>query len=147
MGFIKAYFLLPSKGKFISEFNNDQLKEQARAVWSHLDNQSLLYFIAAIILGIVSAYCYYKPFNNKPGRHYQMKFWWAFLFITAIVSFLATLGALNLTINTHLKDNLMSLYGMFSLNNMLYSIVLYFISSVVWCNTNSTNAYPCFKFR
>lgn len=62
MGIIKIFFLLPSKGKFLQNFaNNDQLKAQAEQVWRQLDGLSPILLILTAVLGIgLAIYLLYR---------------------------------------------------------------------------------------
>ena len=71
---------------------NEQLYKQAQAFWNKLENSSLLIVLIFLVLGIALAAWYYKPYNNKPGRHYTPKHWAIFLIVTFAVTFLVTLG-------------------------------------------------------
>lgn len=141
----KIFFLLPEKGKFLASFQNDNLKQQADMVWRNLEGWTpwLVFFMAA--LGIGLAVYYYKPYNDLPGRHYKVSHWALWGGISVILTFIATLCIEYFGIKTNLKTGLNNLYILTALNNAIYCAILYFVTSVVWCNALPTNAYRLFK--
>lgn len=146
MDVIKIFFLLQSKGKFLQGFaSNDQLKAQAELVWRQLEGLSPILLILTAVLGISLAIYYYTGYNEMPGRHYKIKHWCIWAAVALVLSFVSTLIIEYLGIKTNIKTGLTTLYWMCALNNALYCLVLYFFTSVVWCNTGRTNAYKFFK--
>lgn len=141
----KIYFLLPKKGKFLDSFTNDNLRNQADAVWRHLEGWTPGLLIIMAILGVGLAAYYYKPYNELPGRHYKMSHWAIWGGISVGLTFIATLCIEYFAIKTNLKTGLTSLYLLTALNNAIYCAILYFVTSVVWCNALPTNAYRFFK--
>lgn len=147
MGIIKIFFLLPSRGKFLQGFaNNDQLKAQAEHVWRQLNGLSLVLLIATAVLGIGLASYYYSMYNQMPGRHYKIKHWGLWAAIASILSFVGTIVIEYVCIKTNIKTGLASLYWLCALNNAIYCFILYFLTSWVWCNFGRTNAYKFLKF-
>ena len=147
MGIIKIFFLLPTKGKFLQNFaNNDQLKAQAELVWRQLDGLSPIMFILSVIIGIGLAIYYYTGYNEVPGRHYKIKHWGLWAAIAFVLSLVVTAVIEYVGIKTHLNSGLTSLYWLYAINNALYCLILYFITSVFWCNFCRTNAYKFLKF-
>ena len=124
---------------------NEALYKQARAFWGKLENNSMLIFLICIVLGISIAAYYYRPYNNKPGRHYTLGHWAVFLFVTFLFTFLVTLGAEYLMVEPKIQGAL-TLEAKIALGNAIYASFLYFITSVVWCNAFPTNASRIFKF-
>lgn len=124
---------------------NEALYKQARAFWGKLENNSMLIFLICIVLGISFAAYYYRPYNNKPGRHYTLGHWAVFLFVTFLFTFLVTLGAEYLMVEPKIQGAL-TLEAKIALGNAIYASFLYFITSVVWCNAFPTNACRIFKF-
>lgn len=147
MKLLKLYqWIAGSLTDFLSQFqNNESLYQQARAFWNKLEGISSLLLITFVILGIVFAFLYYKPFNNKPGRHYIPKHWIIFLVLTFVVSFLITLGLEYITVAPKLNGALL-LEIKIALGNGIYASLLYFLISILWCNALPTNAYRLFKF-
>ncbi len=73
MNLISIFFLLPSKGKFLQNFaQNEQLKAQAEQVWRRLDDLSLILLIITVFIGIGLSVYYYTSYNEMPGRHYKV---------------------------------------------------------------------------
>ncbi len=147
MSIIKIFFLLPSRGKFLEEFaGNDQLKAQAELVWRQLDGLSPILLILTAVLGIGLSIYYYTGYNEMPGRHYKIKHWGIWATIAFILSLVVTAVIEYVGIKTNLRSGLTSLYWLCALNNALYCIILYFLTSLVWCNFFQTNAYKFLKF-
>jgi len=147
MGLDKIFFLLPSKGKFLQNFaQNDQLKAQADQVWRQLDGLSPVLLIATALIGVGLAIYYYTGYNEIPGRHYKIKHWGLWAAIAFILSLVGTAVIEYVGIKTNIKTGLTSLYWLCALNNALYCFILYFLTSLVWCNVGRTNAYKFLKF-
>lgn len=147
MGFIKVFIFLPSKGKFLQAFsNNEQLKAQADQVWRQLDVWSIVLLIVTLFIGITLAAYYYTMYNERPGRRYTFKHWCLFASIAFVITFISTIFIEYLGINTNLKTGIASLYWLCAINNALYCFVVYFITSFIWCNYLPTNAYRFLKF-
>lgn len=147
MGIIKLFFLLPTKGKFLQNFaENDQLRNQANQFWQKLDDISLFLLLLSILIGIGLAAYYYTGYNNLTGRHYKIKYWSLWFFIAIFSTFVITLILEYCSIDIKLKPEYTSLYWMCALNNSLYCLVFYFLTSLCWCNFGRTNAYKFLKF-
>ena len=140
----KIFFLLPSKGKFLNGFN-EQLRQQADLVWRQLDGLTLILLAVGIVLGIGLAIYYYTGYNELPGRHYKIKHWAIWGVISFVITLLATVLIEYICIKTNLNTGLTSLYWLCALNNALYCIILYFVTSAIWCNFLRTNAYKFLK--
>lgn len=146
MGLIKSFFLLPSKGKFLQGFaQNEQLKAQADLVWRHLDDWSLILLGITLLSGVGLAAIYYTKYNEMPGRHYKVSHWVIIGGLSALLSFVITLAIEYFGIRTNLKSGLSALYLMCALNNALYCAIVYILTSFLWCNLFSTNAYKLLK--
>lgn len=146
MGIEKIFFLLPTKGKFLNGFaHNEQLKTQADNVWRQLDGLSPVLLIACVVIGIGLAVFYYTAYNEMPGRHYKVKHWLLWGVISFALTLIATAIIEYVGIKTNLKSGISSLYWLCAINNALYSLILYFLTSVVWCNCFRTNAYKFLK--
>lgn len=137
----EIFFLLPSRGKFLSGFANENLKSQATQVWSRLTNYTSLLIVVSILVGIGLAAYYYKPYNELPGRHYKVSHWSLWGIISVLLTFIITLLIEFLGIHTNLKTGIYSLYLMTAISNAIYCAFFYFITSLVWCNFLPTNAY------
>ena len=147
MGIIKIFFLLPTKGKFLQNFaHSDQLKAQAEQVWRQLDGLSPILLILSAVIGIGLAIFYYTGYNEMPGRHYKIKHWGLWAAIAFVLTLIGTAVIEYVGIKTHLNSGLTSLYWLCAINNALYCLILYFATSVVWCNFCRTNAYKFLKF-
>ena len=124
---------------------NEALFNQAKSFWRHLDGFMMVVIAIFVVLGIALAAAYYKPYNEKPGRHYRPTHWLIFLAITFVLTFAVTWGFEYIAVKPVLKGAAM-LEMKVALGNAIYASVLYFITSVVWCNALPTNAYRLFKF-
>lgn len=125
--------------------DNEALFNQAKAFWRHLDGSMMVVIAIFVVLGIALAFTYYKPYNDKPGRHYTPIHWLLFLGITFVFTFALTFGFEYIAVKPVLKGAVM-LELKTALGNAIYASVLYFVASVVWCNALPTNAYRLFKF-
>lgn len=147
MGIIKIFFLLPSQGKFLQCFaDNEKLKAQAEQVWRQLDGLSPFLLILTALIGMGLASFYYTWYNEKPGRHYKIKYWGLWALCAPILSLVLTFAVEYVGINTNIHTGLSSLYWLCALNNALYCLMIYFLTSLVWCNVGRTNAYKFLKF-
>lgn len=139
-------WLVGSMTDFINQFKNNQaLYQQARAWWGQLESYSFIIVLIAAFLGIFLAACYYKPYNERPGRHYKPKYWLIFmaitLFFTGLITFLFEYIAVEPRLQGSLGVELKIAFG-----NAMYATLLYFVTSVIWCNWLPTNAYRLLKF-
>jgi hypothetical protein len=46
-----------------------------------------------------------------------------------------------------MKSGITPLYLKCAISNAIYGIVLYLLTSIIWCNLGRTNAYRLFKFK
>ena len=148
MKLLKLYeWIIGTMSDFARQFqDNETLYNQARKFWSNLEASSIIIVGIFIVLGIIMAYTYYKPFNDKPGRHYKPKYWWIFLGITFILSFLITLGAAYFMVPPKIEGSFV-LELKIALANAIYSGIVYVLISWIWCQFNlPTNAYRYLKF-
>ena len=91
------------------------------------------------------AYTYYKPYNEKPGRHYKPKHWWIFGGITFVVTFVITLIAVYFMVPPKI-DGSFVLELKIAVANAIYSSLVYALISWIWCQFNlPTNAYRYLK--
>lgn len=147
MKLIKLYeWLVGKQNDFVGQFsNNEQLYNQANQFWNNL-NGIMPWVVGLILIGIVMAYGYYKPFNNGPGRRYTVGKWGLFLGIT----FLITLGS-TLVVEYCLCDPMLkgawNIEITIAILNSIYAGVAYLLTSFAWCNLapTTTNAYPFLK--
>lgn len=146
MNVISIFFLLPSKGKFLQNFaQNEQLKAQAEQVWRRLDDLLLILLIMTAFIGIGLAVYYYTSYNEMPGRHYKVKHWGIWAAVAFALSLVGTVLIEYFGIKTNIKSGLTSLYWLCALNNAIYCFILYFFTSFVWCKFFRTNAYKFLK--
>lgn len=147
MKLLKLYsWITGSMADFTKPFQgNEALYKQARSFWMKLENNSMMILLICIVLGISFAAFYYKPYNNKPGRHYTLGHWALFLIVSFVVTFAVTLGVEYLLVKPTIAGTLV-LEAKIALGNAIYALGFYFITSVVWCNVGSTNACRIFKF-
>lgn len=135
-----------SQNDFTRQFqNNDQLFNQARTFWNKLDGSMLVVIVAMVVLSIGIAAYYYTAYNNTPGRHYKPIKWLMFLLITFVTILIVSFGLEYLICEPKL-NGAKSLEFMVALGNAVYGSAVYFIISVIWCNSLPTNAYRIFKF-
>lgn len=141
------FFLLPGKQKFLAQFTDEQVKAQALQVWNQFDNWSWLMVVGAAVITFLAVWVYYGPFNNaKKGRHYHPKWWALFYVLTLLIVFAGSMGACVGFIETHLNSRLLIPYYLeASLSNTIYSLVLFFLLSWIWCSFLHTNAYRLLK--
>lgn len=131
---------------FTNQFkDNETLYQQARAWWGHLESNSIVFLFIAAFWGIVLAIWYYKPYNERSGRHYKPNHWFFFMLITFIVTLLSTFFFEYIAAEPKLPGSL-GIEMRIALGNAIYATLLYFVTSVIWCNWLPTNAYRLLKF-
>jgi len=108
-----------------------------------LEQWSIL-IVIVILLGVLLAIWYYKPYNEQPGRHYKPKYWFIFLGITFFLVLITTFLLEYIVVEPRLPGAL-SVEIRIALGNAIYATLLYFITSFVWCNWLPTNAYRLLK--
>ena len=147
MKLLKLYsWIAGSLSDFTKPFQeNEALYKQARAFWGKLENNSMIIFLICLVLGISIAIFYYKPYNEKPGRHYTLGHWLWFLLSAFIVTFLVTFGFEYFAVPPKI-NGAAALEAKIALGNAIYAVIAYFITSVIWCNIGPTNACRIFKF-
>ena len=144
LGFYKWF--AGSMSDFTKPFQeNEALYNQAKAFWKHLDGSMMVVIAIFLVLGIAIAVSYYKPYNDRPGRHYRPIHWLIFLVITFVLTFAVTWSFEYIAVKPVLNGAMLEMKV--ALCNAFYATALYFITSVVWCNALPTNAYRLFKFR
>lgn len=136
-----------TRNNFIKQFqDNDQLFNKAKDFWDKLDGLTLIVVIAMFSIAIGMAAYYYTYYNNRPGRHYKPMKWLIFLGMTFIVTLLVSLCLEYILCKPELTGS-MTLEIMVALGNSIYAIVVYLITSLVWCRYLPTNAYRLLKFK
>lgn len=126
--------------------NNETLLKQAKAFWSNLEGFSIVIMLLFIVGGVLFAVDYYTRYNNKPGRHYTPKCWLWYMLYTFLSVLVITFLTEYLAVTPKL-DGAFMLEIKVAILNALYAIGLYFVVSVIWCNTAPTNAYRLFKIK
>ena len=139
-------WIVGKKTAFVNSFDNDPLQNQADVFWRHLESGTWFYLLAFIIVAIIFAYFYFKPFNNQPGRHFRPRYWVIFGVVSIIVSFLLTLLIAYLAAAPKLQGSFI-LELKISFANMIYTAVTYFVMSILFWNNvfGKTNAYKLIK--
>lgn len=146
MSIDQLFFLLPSKGEFLSHFAyNEHLKAQANQVWRQLDDYAVWVLVGSIAIGVMCAVSYYTWYNEMPHRHYRISHWARWLVLAFVATLIAAVGFGYLAITTNINSGLDSLYWRCALNAALYSAMAYLLLSVLWCNLWSTNAFKFLK--
>ena len=147
MKLLKLYsWITGTMADFAKPFSeNKALYNQAKGFWNKLENNSLLIVLIFLVLGFAWAAYYQTSYNNSPGRHYTPKHWILLLLTTVIVTFLVTLGFEYLAVEPKINGAFL-LEVKIAIANALYAAFIYLLTSIVWCNTLSTNAYKMFKF-
>lgn len=138
---------LPKQADFLNHFkNNNAMYNQARSLWNKLDQTTIWFLVAFIVLALIFAFVYYGPYNNKPHRHYKVKHWLIWMLITAAATFIVSLVIGLFMVQSPLAARIGLILRISGLN-ALYSVGLYFIISLLVCNMPflKTNAYRFLK--
>lgn len=138
---------LPKQADFLGHFkNNDAMYNQARLLWSKLDQTTIWFLIVFIVLAFIFSFVYYGPYNNKPHRHYKVRYWLRWMMITVASSFVVSFAVGLVTIQSPLGARL-GLFCRISFVNAIYGAALYLIISLLVCNFPfvKTNAYRFLK--
>ena len=140
-------WIIGTMSDFVKQFqDNETLYIQARSFWGKLEASSIIIVGVFIALGLVMAYTYYKPFNEKPGRHYKPKYWWFFCGVTFVLAFGVTLMSVYFMVPPKV-DGAFVLELKIAIANAIYSSLVYVLISWIWCQFNlPTNAYRYLKF-
>lgn len=138
-------WLVGTFSDFAKNFDDSQYN-YVKSLWNNLDGSMVFMLVLALICGVGMAVYYYKTFNNRPKRHYHPKFWlrfWGYAFIlTFITTFIIGIWVVKPTILGMLHIELKIAFC-----NALYAAILYFLTSVVFCNWLNTNACRIFKLK
>lgn len=138
---------LPKQTEFLNHYkSNETLFRHARDLWSKLDSCTIWFIAAFVVLALLFSIIYYGPYNNRPGRHYKVKYWFIWMLITAVVTFVVTLVIGLIVAKSPLTAGI-GLILRISGVNVLYSIGVYFIVALLVCNAPflKTNAYRFLK--
>lgn len=135
-----------SMSNFTKPFQeNEVLFAQAKSFWRSLEGITMVTIVLFVVIGILSAIIYYKPYNDRPGRHYRPTHWFAFLGVTFFLTLLATWGFEYVAVRPMLKGATILEFKI-AFGNAIYATVLFIVTSVIWCYTLPTNAYRLLKF-
>lgn len=138
---------LPKQNDFLNHFKNNELQySQAQNLWCELDSSTILFLASFIVLALIVAFVYYKPYNNKPHRHYKVNHWLIWMLITTILTFCFSLIIGFVTVQSPLNARICLIFRISTIN-AIYSIGLYFIIALLVCNIPflKTNAYKFLK--
>lgn len=147
MAFINVFLMfLPKRGQFLEHFQgNEDLYRQATDVWSRIESSWPWLLAIVLIGGVLTAWFYYYPFNNLPGRHYKVRYWIISYIVAIGFTFFASLLFEIFWIDIKIKA-LDSVPCTIALSCIVWAIVLYVITSLIICNWSTTNAYKLLKF-
>ena len=136
MKLLKLYgWIAGSQADFLKPFKeNENLYKQATVFWNKLESNSSIILLICVFLGILMASYYYSTYNNKPGRHYTPKHWVIMLLVTFILVFAVTFIFEYFAVEPRINSSIM-LEAKIALGNSIYAVIVYFITSIVWCNT------------
>lgn len=139
-------WLVGKKAAFVNSFPQDSpLRQQADAFWRQLDGSTWYFILAFVLVALLCAWIYYKPFNERPGRHFRPRYWVVFWIFTAVLSFIVTLFIAWLMANPKNISGGWKIEIGISIVNTLYAAFMYVLFSVLFCNIGSTNAYKIFR--
>mgnify|MGYP003295850921 CR=1 FL=1 len=147
MGFLDFYkWVLPDQAAHLNGYrDNEQLYNMALAFWDDLNSASIWFLILFIALGLILVCFYYYGYNKWPGRKYKVWQWAVWIAVTYFITMIATDAIGSTIVTTTLKEKSGFLLRI-SLVNGLYSMIVYFIASLIICNIPvPTNAYRFLK--
>lgn len=135
-----------SKAGFLGQYgDNQELIDQASVFWNNMEGLVGWWVLIFVILGVFMAVWYYKPFNEKPGRHYRPRYWFIFLISTCVLTIGITLGLEYIAVRPSIRFAT-GLEVKIALVNGLYGVMTFIVVSIIWCNFLPTNAYKLLKF-
>lgn len=132
-----------TKKTYLAPYAEDEAaKKAATKLWNTIDGCTIPLIIGMIILTIGVAYLYFYPFNNRPGKHYQPKFWIGF----GIIAFVATPFVTFSFCYFYAKNPSFDYTLLFKVSaiNALYSIPVYIVTTFFLNRFSKSNAYPIF---
>ena len=147
MGLLDLYkWGLPSQAEHLNRYrNNESLYNMARSFWNGLDSASIYFLMFFLVIGLALVCFYYYGYNKWPGRKYKVWHWALWLGITALLTILVTFVLGSAIVPTNLQEKSGCLLRISRINGA-YSILVYFIASLVICNISvPTNAYRFLK--
>ena len=147
MKLLKLYsWIAGTMNDFTKQFaDNKNLYNQARKFWNDLEGISLILILIPVCIGIVGAVYYYKWYNNKPGRRYT-PIHWLYLFVGTILATLFITWVVEFFMVDPKLSGAQALEWKIAFGNAIYASGIYFLISLIWCNTMQTNAYKMFKY-
>lgn len=138
-------WLIGTKAEYLKQFSNvESLYQRSMAFWNNIEGSTSLLFIAMLIISILFAILYYTWWNNKPGRHYTLGSWVWFAIWACLATFIFSFGIEFFETSPDSEKEWILIVKL-SACNILYSIVFYFLISVIWCNFLPTNACRIFN--
>lgn len=139
-------WFIPSRTDWINAHQDkDVLREMATQFYDKLESLPLLFLLIAAAIGILGAVIYYYGVNNLSGRMYKISKWAIALLITVLVSWAITLGAGYGLASSELADT-NSIIFQFTIPQIIWTLLVYFLISVLCCNVGKTNAYRFLAF-
>lgn len=138
---------LPKATEYFGRYrDNEQLYNMARSLWAGLDSAAIYFIAFFIVTGVLIACFYYFGYNRLPGRKYKIRHWLVWFFLTAVVTSILTFFVGKIIVSSNLQEKVGFLVRI-SMINGAYSLVTYFLTSFIVCNTPvpPTNAYRFLK--
>lgn len=134
---------IPSERAFLNSFQSD-LQDIAKHFWHDLNGVAPFFIVTALVVGLVTCWYYYGPYNNQPGRHYKPSYWGWFMLICFLGALIATLVIEHVMVKTTFNGAGMTMFWI-ALQNAVYStLIVYLPMSFVWCEALPTKAYRIF---
>lgn len=134
---------IPSERAFVNSYN-ENLQGIAKHFWHDLNGIAPFFIVTALVVGVVTCWYYYGPYNNQPGRHYKPSHWGWFMLICFLLALLATLVIEHVMVKTTLNGAGMTMFWI-ALQNAVYStLIVYLPMSFIWCKALPTKAYRIF---
>ena len=147
MGLLDLYkWGLPSQAEHLNRYrDNDALYGMARSFWNSMDSASIYFLIAFLAIGLALVSFYYYGYNRWPGRKYRIQHWALWLGITTALTIAVTFVLGSAIVSTRLPEKIGFLLRV-SIINGVYSIIVYFVASLIICNIPvPTNAFRFLK--
>ncbi len=139
-------WFIPSRADWINAHQDkDILRDMAIQFYDKLDSLPMLLLIIAAGIGILGAILYYYVINNLPGRMYKISKWVIALLITVLISWGIALAA-GFNFASSDLDDTDSIIFQFTIPQIFWTLLVYFLTSVVCCNVGKTNAYRFLAF-
>lgn len=130
---------IPKKTYLAKYASDESAKKAAAKLWNSIDKCDVFLVAMMVVLTLIVCWFYFFPYNQKPGRHYQPKYWRIFWVINSVLVLVLSYGmSYAMTKNPGFDQGFLFRV---SLINAIYSVVLYWGAS--WCFNASgkSNAY------